>query len=81
MLIAWIFSEDVSMPTVQAKAAPVFRPNAGAVSPKHWFTRFLNAVLEADRNHRETCKLSRLDYPHLRDMGIDLGRTREDRRR
>ncbi len=38
----------------------------------------LGALVAADRNYREARKLERLDYPHLRDMGIDLGRTRED---
>ncbi len=38
----------------------------------------LAALVDADKRYREARKLERLDYPHLRDMGIDLGRTRED---
>ena len=43
--------------------------------------RLLEAVLEADRRYREARRFERLDYPQLRDMGIDLGRTRTDTRR
>lgn len=43
--------------------------------------RLLDGVVEADRRYREARKLERLDYPHLRDMGIDLGRSRLEHRR
>lgn len=36
----------------------------------------LGALLEADRRYRQARKLDRLEYPHIRDMGIDLGRVR-----
>jgi hypothetical protein len=56
--------------------APTARRTAARFLPALSFSRVLEMVVEADRRYRETRRLERLDYPHLRDMGIDLGRTR-----
>ena len=41
----------------------------------------LDALIDADRRFRERRRLEALEYPYLRDMGIDLGRKREEHRR
>ena len=52
-----------------------------AVSPRSLVLRVINAIVEADRRYREARRFERLDYPYLKDMGIDLGRQRDVHRR
>jgi hypothetical protein len=52
-----------------------------AVSPKTLVLRAIDALVEADRRYREARRVERLDYPYLKDMGIDLGRQRDVHRR
>ncbi len=56
--------------------APLARRLAGFL-PHVTLRGLIDAVIEADRRYRESRRLNRLEYPYLRDMGIDFGRGRE----
>lgn len=69
------------MSIVRAKPVAGSPVRPVSVSPRNLFLRVIDALVEADRRYREARKVARLEYPYLRDMGVDLGRSREDRRR